>query len=225
MTDKEIIEEFKGKHLDSYKKAVLEIVKNNTKSLIEEDLFSLIKKPPLDSMDIIKGKLINLAKSKKIILETNAVDKLIESFRNSLKTDIMQLKKVREECLIEKIDEFNPTRETETIKITNKELTTVNKTFTKECKKRLTKSIEQVEATLDSIYTQDTKEMDIKEVNNQFIKYLKGSYQKQLFENISMKIMIKDRTLINGVNEQGERYLFTKGNSYLFNPKEIHHTK
>ena len=70
MTDEEMIEEFKNKHLESYKKAVQEIVKNNTKSLIEEDIFSLIKKPPLDSMDVIKVKLLSLAKSKHLILES-----------------------------------------------------------------------------------------------------------------------------------------------------------
>ena len=30
-----------------------------------------------------------------------------------------------------------------------------------------------------------------------------------------MKILVKDTTLINGVKEQGERYIFTKTNSRI----------
>ena len=39
------------------------------------------------------------------------------------------------------------------------------------------------------------------------------------FENIDIKILVKDTTLINGVKEQSERYLFTLENSRLFNEK------
>ena len=45
---------------------------------------------------------------------------------------------------------------------------------------------------------------------------MKSTYQKQLNENISIKILVKDRTLMSGIMEQGERYLFTKSNSHLF---------
>ena len=36
-------------------------------------------------------------------------------------------------------------------------------------------------------------------------------------ENIDFKILVKDTTLINGLKEQAERYVFTKNNSRLFN--------
>ena len=68
MTDSEMLEEFKRQHLQTYKKAVEEIIKNNTKALIDEDICSLIKQPPLDSMDSVKNKLISLAKKEKLIL-------------------------------------------------------------------------------------------------------------------------------------------------------------
>ena len=41
-------------------------------------------------------------------------------------------------------------------------------------------------------------------------------YPKQILENIELKILVKDTTLINGIKEQGERYLFTNNNSYIF---------
>lgn len=47
------------------------------------------------------------------------------------------------------------------------------------------------------------------------IKFVSSTFLKQLLESIDFKVIVKDTTLINGVREQGERYLFTKMNSYL----------
>lgn len=79
MTDSEMLEEFKRQHLQTYKKAVEEIIKNNTKALIDEDICSLIKQPPLDSMDSVKNKLISLAKKEKLILNTEKLNSLVKS--------------------------------------------------------------------------------------------------------------------------------------------------
>ena len=49
------------------------------------------------------------------------------------------------------------------------------------------------------------------------VKFLQTTYIKQLLESVDFKIIVKDTTLINRVKEQGERYLFTKKNSYLLN--------
>ena len=46
-------------------------------------------------------------------------------------------------------------------------------------------------------------------------KYLKKNYLSQLLENIDIKILVKDTTLINSTKEQSERYLFTLNNSRL----------
>ena len=45
---------------------------------------------------------------------------------------------------------------------------------------------------------------------------MNSNYLKQLNDNISIKILVKDQTLMSGVLEQGERYLFTKANSHIF---------
>ena len=50
---------------------------------------------------------------------------------------------------------------------------------------------------------------------------MNSTYQKQLIETMTVKIIVKDRTLINGVVEQGERYLFTKSNSHIFDTKRL----
>ena len=44
---------------------MLEIVNNNTNSLIDNDIIFFDKKPPLDSMDQIKTKFLALAKKEK----------------------------------------------------------------------------------------------------------------------------------------------------------------
>ena len=58
------LEEFKKQHFDNYKQAILEIIRNNTDVLVNEDIMSLLRKPPLDSMDSIKSKYLDLAKKK-----------------------------------------------------------------------------------------------------------------------------------------------------------------
>lgn len=211
------MEQIKKQHLNTYKNATKEIVINNTKALVENDIISLIKKPPLDSMDIIKTKLISLAKKEKIILSTEKLDTLIKNYRDFLEDKLLSLRKIREDYLIKKIDEFVPERETEIIKIQKKELDSINKTLKQDLKKIL--DLSQTEIlfnNLDTIYEDGIDEEIKSRINKAFIKFMKSTYQKQLNESIAIKTMVKDRTLLSGILEQGERYLFTKSNSHLF---------
>lgn len=211
------IEQIKKQHLNTYKNATKEIVINNTKALVENDIISLIKKPPLDSMDIIKTKLISLAKKEKIILSTEKLDTLIKNYRDFLEDKLLSLRKIREDYLIRKIDEFVPERETEIIKIQKKELDSINKTLKQDLKKIL--DLSQTEIlfnNLDTIYEDGIDEEIKSRINKAFTKFMKSTYQKQLNESIAIKTMVKDRTLLSGILEQGERYLFTKSNSHLF---------
>ena len=119
--------------------------------------------------------------------------------------------------VLKKIDEFIPERETEIIKIQKKELDSINKTLKQDLKKIL--DLSQTEIlfnNLDTIY-EDGIDGEIKSrINKAFTKFMKSTYQKQLNESIAIKTMVKDRTLLSGILEQGERYLFTKSNSHLF---------
>ena len=76
--NQETIEDFKQKHFENYKNAVLETLKNNTISLFDDDVLFLLKKPPLDSMDVIKSKFLDLAKKQKIILDDIKLNKIID---------------------------------------------------------------------------------------------------------------------------------------------------
>ena len=62
--DEEMKLEFKKQHIETYKNAVCENILNNTNVLVNEDITALLKKPPLDSMDFIKCKFLDLAKKK-----------------------------------------------------------------------------------------------------------------------------------------------------------------
>ena len=70
---------------------------------------------------------------------------------------------------------------------------------------------------MENIFINDTNEDIRSKIVSEVSKYVKGSYQKQLLDNIDFKILVKDTTLINGTKEQSERYLFTLNNSRLLN--------
>lgn len=212
-----MVEDIRKQHLNTYKNATKEIVNNNTNSLVEGDIISLVKKPPLDSMDVIKTKLISLAKKEKIVLNAENLEKLVSEYRNFLEKELVSLIDIRKGELIVKIDSFEPVRETEIIKIQKKDMDIINKKIRQEVKKILEDSFDkELFINLDNIYGKNV-EIEAKDsINKSFKRFMKSTYQKQLNENISIKILVKDRTLMSGIIEQGERYLFTKSNSHLF---------
>ena len=69
---------------------------------------------------------------------------------------------------------------------------------------------------VDCVFTSDIEETVKKKICSELIKFVKGSYQRQLFDNFDFKILVKDTTLANGIKEQAERHLFTLNNSRIF---------
>lgn len=215
MTD--TLENFKKQHLSNYKNAVIDLVKNNTDALIDNDIISLIKSPPLDSMDVIKSKLLSLAKKEKVILDSSKMNFILNNFRDLVITDFQGLKKIRNNYLVKKIEEFEPVRENEIIKIMKKDLDSTNKEIKKTVKMSLNNNINnKLLIEIADIYDDQIDEKVKESIMKLFSKYMKTTYIKQLNENISIKILVKDRTLLSLVAEQGERYLFTKANSHIF---------
>ena len=217
MTDVDTLEKFRQQHLSNYKNAVIDLVKNNTDALIDNDIMSLIKSPPLDSMDVIKSKLLSLAKKEKVILDSNKMTLVLNNFRDVVMSDFQKMKKIRNDYLIKKINGFKPVRETEVIKIMKKDLDSINKEIKKSVKLSLNNNINnKLLIEIVDIYDQSIDEKVKESIIKLFSKYMKITYIKQLNENISIKILVKDRTLLSLVAEQGERYLFTKANSHIF---------
>ena len=118
--NQETIEDFKQKHFENYKNAVLETLKNNTISLFDDDVLFLLKKPPLDSMDIIKCKFLELAKRHRTIIQADALDKILENYRKKIITYIPSWKKIRIEELQKKLDQEIENKD----KIVNKNINT-----------------------------------------------------------------------------------------------------
>ena len=214
------LEKLMQQHVENYKKAVLEIVNNNTNSLIDNDIIFLIKKPPLDSMDQIKTKFLVLAKKEKIILDTNNLDKMICNFRKDVIHKLETIKKIRIDEITVIINSININEENQVIKITKKELGSINKIIKKNDKQIIDESVQKnILDNICNIFTSDVGNDKEQKISKEIFKFLdkRGIYQKQLLENIDFKILVKDTTLINGLKEQAERYVFTKNNSRLFN--------
>ena len=220
MTDKDTIEDFKKKHIENYRMAIIELIKNNTNVLIEDDITSLLCKPPLDSMDTLKNNFLDLAKKNSIILDDEKLNDILENFRKSLCKWITCLKKDRIVFLSDIVLNYKLINDMDIIKINKKDFINVNKKLKKKIKIEVSSQLEKkIVNNVNSLFTNNVT-VEVKDVVlNDITKFLNGKYQKQLFDNIDFKVLVKDTTLINLVKEQGERYIFTKKNSYIFNEK------
>lgn len=215
------LEEFKKQHFENYKKAILEIVYNNTDVLVNEDIMSLLRKPPLDSMDLIKVKYLDLAKKNKVVLDTANLDKMLEKYREEIIKCCDCVKKIRTEALENIVNEVKFTKETDVIKFNKKDFTVINKKIKKAIKDILQEAIEnKIIKNTDQVFTSEVDDNVKKKISDEVVKFVKGSYQRQLLENIDFKILVKDTTLANGTKEQGERHLFTLANSHIFKQEE-----
>ncbi len=211
------VEEFKKQHFANYKQAIIENIKKNTSTLVDEDIMSLLKKPPLEAMDLIKVKFLDMAKKEKIVLNTENLDKIIDNYRRKVIGCLDEVKENREMSLIKKVDDFKMIKETNIFKLSKKDFGEVNKTNKNLIKKTIQEAL--VTEILDKIKTvfKDEEELHEEKLANELGKYLKGTYLRQVLENIEFKVIVKDTTLINGVKEQADHYLFTLSNSRLLN--------
>ncbi|MBQ6497856.1 MAG: hypothetical protein IJI58_03985 [Bacilli bacterium] len=213
-------EEMKLHHIDSYKNTIIEMIKNNTNSLVDDDIMSLIRKPPLDSMDLIQSKFLSMAKKNKIILNSDELSKILNNYRSRVIEISNKIKKIRITDLSKKINSTK-LKNNEIIKINKKDFTQINKDIKKLIKEHVSNSIEkEILKHIDTVFAKNidskTKDKIIKEMT----KYLKKNYLSQLLESIDIKILVKDTTLMNNAKEQAERYLFTLSNSRLLNDFE-----
>lgn len=216
--EKQTMEELKDKHLENYKLAVYEILKSNTKGLFEEDILSLLKKPPLDSMDIIKCKFLNVAKKYKTLIVTEELDRCLILYRQDAIKIIYELEKERINFFEDKIMLFKPNKEIDVIKFNKKDFNTLNRKIKNQLKKSLLDIIDKnIVKNVNKLFTENSASDGEQSFSREMVKFLKTTYIKQLLESVDFKIIVKDTTLINRVKEQGERYLFTKKNSYLLN--------
>lgn len=215
MTD--TLEDLKKQHLDNYKQAIIEIIHNNTDVLVNEDIMSLLRKPPLDSMDLIKSKYLDLAKKNKIILNTIKLDELLLGYREEIIKCCDEVKRLRINALKEIVEKTQFSKNTDVIKFNKKDFNEINKKLKKLMKEQFQDCVERmIIKRVDTVFSAEIEDMTKKKICDDIVKFVKGAYQRQLLENIDFKILVKDTTLSNSTKEHGERYLFTLSNSRIF---------
>ena len=197
------VKQFKKQHFENYKNAIIENIKKNTNTLVDEDIMSLLKKPPLEAMDLIKSKFLDIAKKEKIVLNIEILDKMMEDYRNVVVKCLSEVKDNREKILIKKVEDFKYEKETNVFKLSKKDFNDVNKLNKTVIKNTVKKAINsEIVGKIDELFLD--KEVNTQKIKEEITKYLSGSYQRQLIENIEFKIIVKDTTLINGIKEQAE---------------------
>jgi len=215
------LEEFKKQHIDNYKQAIKEIICNNTDVLVNEDIMSLLRKPPLDSMDSIKSKYLDLAKKNKLVLDTIKLDDLLDGYRKDVIKCCGDVKKIRVNELERIVNSFSFSKDTDVIKFNKKDFNEINKKIKKAIKDQLESSVEsKIVKKVDFVFSTDVDDVIKNKVSSEIVKFVKGAYQRQLLENIDFKILVKDTTLANSTKEHSERHLFTLTNSRIFKQED-----
>lgn len=218
----DLVEEYKNKHIENYKMAISEIIKNNTNMLFDEDVMSLIKKPPLDSMDLIKSKMLSLAKKYDIVIKADVLENKLEVYRNTLIKECDSLKKLRSDTLIAIVEKWYPDKDIDIFKLIKSDFVTINKKIKADFKKLILEVADKkLLDNLSELFNENVDDDVIKKITDEFSKYVIKTYPKQLIESLEIKIMVKDTTLINIIREQGERYLFTLNNSRILNDQNL----
>lgn len=212
------INKMKLEHERGYKNTILDIIKNNTNVLVNEDIKTLLSTPPLDSMDTIKSKFLELSKKNKTILNTEKLNNMISKYRKSLLKCSKEIYDLRISVLNKKVEDIVLEKKGSIIKINKKDFNDLNKKIKNILKKSLKDSYDDIiDKQIKTIFDGKIEEDIYDKFHNDISKYIKTTYQKQLFESLEIKILVKDTTLINATKEQGERYLYILDNSRIFN--------
>jgi len=211
------VEELKQQHIKTYKNAIIENIKNNTKSLVNDDIKSLIAKPPLDSMDSIKNKFLSVAKKDKIVLNTEELSKILDDYRKCLNKVLVDIEKERISVLSKKVEEYSFDSSDDVVVFYKKDFININKFIKKTVKDQLASALEIVNKKIYKVFSKDVEDSVKDKFTQEVVKYLKSSYQKQLLDNLDIKVLVKDTTLINGIKESTDHYVFTLNNSKLLN--------
>ena len=176
---------------------------------------SILKKPPLEAMDLIKSKFLDVAKREKQILNTEKLDGIIDDYRKAVTKSLNEMRKIREGVLIKKVENFEYKKTVNVFKLSKKDFVEINKNNKSILKQTIKKALsEQILDNAGVIFKEKNPVIET-EIIEEVGKFLKGPYQRQVLENFEFKVIVKDTTLINGVKEQADHYLFTLSNSRL----------
>ena len=205
-------EDILKQHKEILMTAGVELATNNTNSLIEDDIINGVIEVPLEAMDTVKQRVLNIAKHNNLILNSDKFNEVLTSYKGDLKKEFRNIFKRRIDIIKDNYSKMDDDKPLELVKNLKKELVKFNKDAKKEEKQVLTSLVkEKLVSNLDLI---------VKDSNPNFkkdaTKFLQTTYVKQILETVDMKILVKDTILLNSLKEQIERFVFTKENSHLF---------
>lgn len=192
--------------------AGLELATNNTNSLIEDDIINGVIEVPLEAMDTVKQRVLNIAKHNNLILNSDKFNEVLISYKEELKKQFRNIFKKRIKLIEDNYSKFDDDKPMDLVKNLKKELVKFNKEAKKEEKQVLTSLVkEKIISNLDLIVKDDNTTF-----KKDATKFLQTTYVKQILETVDMKILVKDTILLNSLKEQIERFVFTMENSHLF---------
>lgn len=192
--------------------AGLELATNNTNSLIEDDIINGVIEVPLEAMDTVKQRVLNIAKNNSLVLNSDKFNEVLISYKEELKKEFRNIFKKRIKLIEDNYSKFNDDKPLDLVKNLKKELVKFNKEAKKEEKQILTSLVkEKIISNLDLIVKDDNTTF-----KKDATKFLQTTYVKQILETVDMKILVKDTILLNSLKEQIERFVFTMENSHLF---------
>ena len=143
---------------------------------------------------------------------------MISKYRKSLLKCSKEIYDLRISVLNKKVEDLDSEKKGSIIKINKKDFNDLNKKIKNILKKSLKDSYDDIiDKQIKTIFDVKIEEDIYDKFHNDISKYIKTTYQKQLFESLEIKILVKDTTLINATKEQGERYLYILDNSRIFN--------
>lgn len=192
--------------------AGLELATNNTNSLIEDDIINGVIEVPLEAMDTVKQRVLNIAKNNSLVLNSDKFNEVLMSYKEELKKEFRNIFKKRIKLIEDNYSKFDDDKPMDLVKNLKKELVKFNKEAKKEEKQILTSLVkEKIISNLDLIVKDDNTTF-----KKDATKFLQTTYVKQILETVDMKILVKDTILLNSLKEQIERFVFTMENSHLF---------
>ncbi len=192
--------------------AGLELATNNTNSLIEDDIINGVIEVPLEAMDTVKQRVLNIAKHNNLILNSDKFNEVLISYKEELKKEFRNTFKKRIKLIEDNYSKFDDDKPMDLVKNLKKELVKFNKEAKKEEKQIITSLVkEKIISNLDLIVKDDNTTF-----KKDATKFLQTTYVKQILETVDMKILVKDTILLNSLKEQIERFVFTMENSHLF---------
>ena len=192
--------------------AGFELATNNTNSLIEDDIINGVIEVPLEAMDTVKQRVLNIAKHNNLILNSDKFNEVLISYKEEIKKKLRNIFKKRIKLIEDNYSKFDDDKPMDLVKNLKKELVKFNKEAKKEEKQILTSLVkEKIISNLDLIVKDDNTTF-----KKDATKFLQTTYVKQILETVDMKILVKDTILLNSLKEQIERFVFTMENSHLF---------